>query len=242
MQHNPLYSFTNPHFSTDSVAPLSDLSYFTACQQCNSKHELSSNASYMNRACNDQKLYSLEMQHSTPLRHAIQCPQYPSYPPFPSYPLQPAMLKSQRLIVDICYRLLKTLCCRDSFQVMRYEDVHLTNSLVKILRSSAASYSALLICIIYLVRFKNYVDVECIDLQMLQNPMVLFAVSLVLSLKFVTDRHISNNNWEAICGLLECIPTELFNLAESKFLKVIKYELYVEPQLINNLAGMILTK
>ena len=164
--------------------------------------------------------------------------------------------RSQQLIIDICVRLLKSICInntrnsRESPPLDNHRfhcDEALVTALVNILRFSATSYSALFICIIYLIRFKNGQgrDGELNqpnELGILNDPIILFAIALILSLKFITDKHISNNSWECICGLVDKIPLKLFNSAESYFLQTIHYDLYVEPQLINHLADMIIGK
>ena len=112
--------------------------------------------------------------------------------------------KSHQLIIDICVRLLKSICINPRLNNHHFHcDEALVTVLVKILRFSDTSYSALFICIIYLIRLKNGQgrDGELNqpnELGILNDPIILFAIALILSLKFITDKHISNNSWECI--------------------------------------------
>ena len=166
----------------------------------------------------------------------------------------PRLEKPQQIVVDICIRLLKAMCFHTAAGISLWDPLctQLEKQLVSLLRKTSTSYSALLICIIYLVRFKNAavrssgfglcsVTVAS-GKELVSNPFLLFATALLLALKFLTDKHISNERWFCYCGICAGgLPLDV-NLAEKQFLSVIAYDLYVEPQLIGQLAEMIIGK
>jgi hypothetical protein len=158
-------------------------------------------------------------------------------------PLVQILEKPQKIIVDVCIRLLKAICFRVAFGISSWNSLgkRLEKQLVSLLRRTSTSYSALLICIIYLVRFKNSSFFHSAP-ELVSNPFLLFSTALLLALKFLTDRHISNERWIFYCGISSFGSSFDVNSAEKQFLSLISYDLYIEPQLIGQLAEMIIGK
>lgn len=97
-----------------------------------------------------------------------------------------------------------------------------------VFRHSRVSYSVLLTGLLYMLRFRHYIAMRplpCILPCAMSNViMLVFVSSIMLSNKYLHDRHASNLTWSSYTGF----PLEEINRGEIFFLNVIQHELLVD--------------
>jgi hypothetical protein len=108
-----------------------------------------------------------------------------------------------------------------------WPELDLSHFVATVFRHSKVSYSVLLTGLLYLLRFRHAFSTPqgCVHPVCAINTVVIvFVTSLVLSNKFLHDRHVSNATWAAHTG----IPAIEINRGEIFFLNVINHQLNVE--------------
>lgn len=119
-------------------------------------------------------------------------------------------------------------------------EFNLRNFASSVFRQSRVSYSVLLIALLYLLRFRHYFVMRrrpcSSSLPSAPHllPIILIS-SLVLSTKFLHDRHSSNQVWATMTG----VPTIDINRGELFFLNVIQHQLCVDQGAFQKWMSML---
>lgn len=122
-----------------------------------------------------------------------------------------------------------------------WSEPNLMNFVSSVFRHSKVSYSVLLTALLYLLRFRHLFLVRpACNVPTMQSPTctalpMIFVSSLLLSTKFLHDRHPSNATWAAMTG----IPTIEINRGELFFLGVIGHQLNVDQAAFNKWTGIM---
>lgn len=123
-----------------------------------------------------------------------------------------------------------------------FDSFSLSHFIADIFKQSRVSYSILLTALIYLMRFKYKLDLGIANNTLTSIPFfnhnfisLMFLLSLVISSKFLLDRHPSNPSWSMISG----ITNEELKRGEVYFLSIIDYRLHVQKDTFSNWTGYI---
>jgi hypothetical protein len=109
-----------------------------------------------------------------------------------------------------------------------WSEHNLVNFVSSVFRHSKVSYSVLLTALLYLLRFRHSFSRRpaCATSTPFSSNtlLIVFVSALVLSNKFLHDRHSSNQIWSAYTG----ISTAELNRGEIFFLNTIQHQLFVD--------------
>lgn len=136
--------------------------------------------------------------------------------------------------VDVTVSMLKSIqqdLTRLEVICFPWGELDLSHFVAAVFRHSKVSYSVLLTALLYILRFRhafsnNPLDVMNISkcLPSSNTVLVVFVSALVLSSKFLHDRHTSNLAWASHTG----ISSAEINRGEIFFLNVIQHQLSVD--------------
>ena len=105
-------------------------------------------------------------------------------------------------------------------------------------KQSRVSYSVLLVGLLYLLRFRNSIGRRKPQSKRFHHShflLLMFVISLLLSNKFLHDRHSSNSAWASYSGF----PLGDINRGEIFFLNVIEHDLHVEKEAFHRWVNSI---
>lgn len=143
--------------------------------------------------------------------------------------------------LGICSKLVENLQQQDTANEEKQRSF-----LEDTLRRTQTTFSVLLVCIVYLIRYRRTALVPVGSFPKAgasqsgaAEAMETFLVALLLAKKYLSDKHVANKQWLDLLQV-SAIQLENFNSRERTFLEALGYDLAVEPQLVKNLATLLL--
>lgn len=140
---------------------------------------------------------------------------------------------------------IQTELVQSGWAAVNWSETDLSRYVAAVFKHSKVSYSVLLTGLLYLLRFRHYMPcrlgaVNCAITRSTGEShggflLTIFVSALLLSNKFLHDRHSSNENWAGYSGL----SLRDVNRGEILFLTVVDHQINIDPVAFHKWTGIL---